>query len=288
MKHINSISCGQGAPSLFLIVMAGEGLFPADLVVVADTGWENDCLWSTGERTTNKEFFERVTKPLAESYGIDAAFSRSLDENKVPYLPIPDSVTYKQTLAGSEKFKSPNYGLDIPMFGSNGGRLRQSCTSKWKIQAIHQEVRRRGATTSTTALGLHRDEVHRVKPSKEKWDTLCWPLVDMAQTREGGTADMGIGRTWDRATIQAEMEKRGIPYLVTTECDGCPHKNWERWKRTSQETIDELALFEAKFNGEFFLTSARIPLKKSLAAMQLKNEGQASFDDICDSGYCFL
>ena len=25
--HIKSISCGQGAPSLFLIVMAGEGMF---------------------------------------------------------------------------------------------------------------------------------------------------------------------------------------------------------------------------------------------------------------------
>ena len=42
--HIKSISCGQGAPSLFLIVMAGEGMFPADVVIVADTGWENDML----------------------------------------------------------------------------------------------------------------------------------------------------------------------------------------------------------------------------------------------------
>lgn len=287
--HINSISCGQGAPSLFLIAMAGEGMYKADVVIVADTGWENDMLWNTGERTTAKDFFERVTKPLANSYGIDAVMVRTIDENGKEYLPIPDSIIYKQSLAGSEQFKSEMYGLDIPLFGSNGGRLRQGCTGKWKVQAIRQELRRRGATTALVALGLHRGEVHRVKPSDSKWELSCWPLVDMMQTRDGGTAGMGIGRTWDRLSIETEMNRRNIPYITTTECDGCPHKDWRRWQRTSPETIDELAKFEARFNGDFFLTSYRKPLKTALTLMERDNaDDGATLFDVCDSGYCFV
>ena len=281
--HIKSISCGQGAPSLFLIVMAGEGMFPADVVIVADTGWENDMLWSTGQRTTAREFFEQVTKPLAESYGIDAAFVRTVGDDGAEYPPL-----------NAAQLRAPKNGkidgfriIDIPLFGSAGGRLRQTCTSKWKIQAIRQELRRRGATTATTALGLHRGESHRIKPSNVQWDISCWPLCDLTQTREGDTSGMGIGRTWDRASVETEIQRRNIPYLVTTECDGCPHKDWARWQRTSQETIDELAEFEAQFDGQFFLTSHRKPLKDAIELMA-KDNSTGNLFDVCDSGYCFV
>lgn len=293
MTHINSISCGQGAPSLFLIVMAGEGMFPADVVIVADTGWENDMLWNTGKRTTAREFFEEVTKPLAAKHNIDAVMVRTIDENGKLYDAIPDSIQRKQMMSGTAKPNgdgdwSDRYGLDIPLFGSKGGRLKQSCTSKWKIQAIRQELRRRGATTATTALGLHRTESHRIKPSDNKWALQCWPLCDLQETAGDGIAEMGIGRTWDRASIQTEMDRRNVPYLVTTECDGCPHKDWARWQRTSLSTIEELAVFEAQFGGEFFLTSYRKPLKEALALMELDNDKGANLFDMCDSGYCFV
>lgn len=277
MTNVNSISCGQGAPSLFLIVMAGEGLFPADVVIVADTGWENDMLWNNGKRTTAREFFEQVTKPLAASYGIDAAFVRAVNKagETIPAIPLD------QRLNGKVE-------IDIPMFGSNGGRLSQSCTSKWKVSAIRQELRRRGAVTATTALGLHSDEVHRCKPSSVQWDISCWPLVDMTQRRGGGIESMGIGRTWRRIDIQSEMERRGIPYIVTTECDGCPHKNWERWQRTAPETLEQLEQFESRFGGEFFLTNYRKPLRQALALMEQDNATGATLFDGCDSGYCFL
>lgn len=293
MTHINSISCGQGSPSLFLIVMAGEGMFPADVVIVADTGWENDMLWNTGKRTTAREFFEEVTKPLAAKYNIEAVMVRTIDENGKLYDAIPDSIQRKQMMSGTAKPNgdgdwSDRYGLDIPLFGSKGGRLKQSCTSKWKIQAIRQELRRRGATTATTALGLHRTEAHRIKPSDNKWALQRWPLCDLQETAGNDIAEMGIGRTWDRASIQTEMDRRNVPYLVTTECDGCPHKDWARWQRTSLSTIEELAVFEAQFGGEFFLTSYRKPLKEALALMELDNDKGANLFDMCDSGYCFV
>lgn len=291
--HINSISCGQGAPSLFMIILAGEKHFPADVVIVADTGWENDCLWNTGERTSAYVFFENVTKPLANKYGIDAVMVRTVDENGNHYDSIPDSIMKKQLIAGTSKpisddVWSDSYGLDIPLFGSKGGRLKQSCTSKWKIQAIRQELRRRGAKTATTALGLHRTEAHRIKPSDNKWSLQCWPLCDLAETPGGGVVSMNIGRTWDRTSIQSEMERRGIPYLVTTECDGCPHKDWERWKRTSPAMIEQLTSFEATFNGNFFLTNCRKPLNEAILLMEKKHDMSAGLFDTCDSGYCFV
>lgn len=276
--HINSISCGQGAPSLYLIVMAGMELFPCDVVIVADTGWENDCLWSTGKRTTAKFFFDEVTKPLAEKMGMGAVFVRALDGNGNSLPPIP----VDQRLNGKVE-------IDIPLFGSNGGKLKQSCTSKWKISAVRQELRRRGATTATTALGIHSGESHRLKDNDVAWQLRSWPLLDVAETPNGGLRDMGIGRRLSRESVIAEMDRLSIPYLVTTECDGCPHKDWARWQRTSQETINSLVVFESQFDGEYFLTKYRKPLDQALIDMELDDskKGGGLFD-ICDEGYCFV
>ena len=262
MTHINSISCGQGAPSVYLIVMAGDGLFPADLVVTADTGWENDMLWSTGERTTAREYFDRVTKPLAEGYGMDAVFVRTQTKDKKDLPAIQD----KQYLADDGKVV-----VDIPLFGLNRGRLMQACTEKWKKRGIRQELRRRGAKTATTNLGLTMDETHRMKKNDMLWESLAWPLIE--------------ARLY-RATIFNRMNEIGVPYLLSTECDGCPHKNKIRWDRTAPAVIDELVEFEKRFDGQFFLTDKRIPLREALAQM---DDGQISMfgEDACDSGYCF-
>ena len=162
--HINSISCGQGAPSLALILSSHHlNLFPCDIVIVADTGNENDMLWSTGERTDAKTFFHEVTKPLAEEFGMTAYFARSKDKNK-KYLP---DIMDNQFIDNDGKIR-----IDIPLFGSNGGRLHQSCTDKWKKTAIRQKLRELGAKTATCNLGITREESHRMKPSKLKWETL--------------------------------------------------------------------------------------------------------------------
>lgn len=257
--HLNAISNGQGAPSTMLLILAGESEespCKATLSITADTGWENDMLWSTGERTTAREYFERVTQPLAREYEIEAVFVRPRDKNSQPRPPIPE-------------IQAPNH-IDIPLFGSQGGRMMQTCTSKWKIAAIRQELRRRGASTATTYLGLTMSEVHRMKPTDREWNQHAYPLIE---------------RHIYRVTCQAELERMGIPYLVTTECDGCPHKDPARWQRTSPATIKQLATFEARFKGEFYLTRTLIPLEEAIEKM---DTGQLELFDNCDGGgYCF-
>lgn len=299
-NHINAISNGQGAPSTYLVVLAGEGKIPATASITADTGWENDMLWSSGERSTAREYFDQVTGPLCEGYGIEPFFVRVRDKNGDERPPLPLTQTHGpiqqvgvqvvNQLKSEYAHLDPDYDtlydcmyedveipiftnrkhrIDLPLYGSNGGQLRQTCTEKYKVRAIRQQLRRMGAQTALTHLGLTLDEVHRMKGSDKKWHQHYYPLIATFQMY--------------RAMVHAELAKRNIPWLVSTECDGCPHKGRHRWLRTGPETIQELTEFEAQFGGEFFLTDQRVPLPEALNKF---NDGQLSFFDSCDGGYC--
>lgn len=282
--HIEAISNGLGAQSLYMVVMAAEGKIPARLSITADTGWENDRLWSTGERTTARAYFERIVRPYAEQHDIEAVMVEALDGDGNPIPPLGAWV--RQYIEAGKLTH-----VKIPLFGSDGGRLRQPCTSRKKVTAIRQELRRRGATSARTAHGLHRGEVHRMKGQQGRveggfytltsidalWHSHYYPIIDE-----------GLFRT----DVQQELERRGIPYLVSTECDGCPHKDWPRWSRTSPGVIDDVADMEAQMGGQFFFTDKRIPIKEALPLMRQEWEakhlrGPSLFDDPdfgCDEG----
>ena len=167
--HIHSISSGQGAPSTALILMAGMKKFCAQHVIVADTGWETSMLGSDGKRYSARSYFDEVTRPLAEEFGMEAHFVRAKDTDGALLPNLQDD----QYIGDDGSVR-----IDLPMFGSRGGRLRQSCTSKWKVAAVRQRLRELGATTATTAIGFTLDEVHRVKQVKDvKWERHIWPLI---------------------------------------------------------------------------------------------------------------
>lgn len=281
---------------MYLCWLASEGRLPARLSITADTGSEEDCLWNDGRRSALREYFETVAKPLCRQWGIETAFVRTRDSKG-------------QELPSIEDFHgetAPDFGIaKIPLFGSDGGRLKQSCTDKWKARAIHQEARRRGATHLRSAQGIHYGEAARrvkglhvglvdgfetyhdttrVKDASGnsmvkavKWLTHYYPLVDLRM---------------DRNDLQREMERLEIPYLVSTECDICPHKDAARWLRTAPATIQRAADFEARYEGKQFLTDRRRPLltvigefkAEALANPGLFDKDAGSFD--CTDGLC--
>lgn len=267
---------------MLLFLMACRREIPATVSITANTGWEFDRKWSNGRVGSAKEYFDEVVVPLGIKYGLDARFVDSVDKHGVP---LPGLMEYTWRVANSGNFK----GLNIPMFGSRGGRVMQRCTEKMKIRACRQEARRMGATTNCNAQGIHIGEAaRRVKgiylrdegkwsiyqTSEEitvknpdgtktktqkpiKWQTHYYPLVDLGLNRRD---------------CQERIIKENIPYLLSSECDGCPHKDLTRWERTSPEVLDNLVRLEAKFNGEFFFTDRRIPLLEAIAAMQADRE----------------
>ena len=287
--HIAAIANGLGSQSMYLCVLAAKGKIPFNVSISADTGAEDDCLWNTGERTSAREYFEQVTKPYCATHGIDARFVRARNKYGAE---LPGLVDYLKAKIAAGTSAS------IPLYGSRNGRLRQGCTQKWKIVAIHQEARRMGAKTLRTAQGIHIGEAtRRVKgrylsdegnlsiyqetiKTKDgqkdvKWCTHCYPLVDLKMHRED-----------TRAGLRAE----GLPYLESSECDHCPHKDLDRWERTAPAKLIEIASIEESMKGEYFFTPERIPLMQAIEKMKARKEARKEkkieADFGCGNAYC--
>lgn len=300
--RIEALSNGLGGQSMYCGWLASQGRIPATISISADTGSEEDCDWNTGEKTSARYYFEQVAKPLFEKWGMDAYFVRAVDKNKVPLPPIHEWQLREIERAKRGERKAKYGAIMIPMFGSQKGRLTQSCTERWKIAAIKQQARRLGATHLCSAQGIHYGEAaRRVKgvydgerdgfshyktaktnrTTKEvtviQWMSHYYPLVDLKLNR------------WQ---VRGELERLGIPYLLSTECDHCPHKDAGRWLRSSPATIEAAAALEDKYQGEYFLNSRRRSLReviddwKFAAAMNpaLLTADEASFG--CDGGIC--
>lgn len=257
---------------MVLHLMACRREIPATVSIMANTGWEFDRTWSNGRHGSMKEYFDEVIVPLSLKYGLDARFVSSVDKHGKP---LKGLLEYTWEVANSGNFK----GLNIPMFGSKGGRVTQRCTDKMKIRACRQEARRMGAKTNCNAQGIHIGEAsRRVKGiflrMDGKW-SIYQTTTEENQKQPDGTkikvqthyyplVDLGINRN----ECQRIIVKEKIPYLLSSECDGCPHKDLTRWERTSPAVMDELVKLEAKFNGEFFFTDRRIPLLEAIEKMK--------------------
>lgn len=300
-KHLDVICNGLGAQSMVMWLKAARGVIPADVSITADTGWEFDRTWSNGRRGSAEEYFNEVVQPLAKTYGLDSRFVKAKNRDGVD---LPGLLEYTRQVAKSGKF----HGLNIPMFGSKGGRVTQRCTDKMKIRAVNQELRRMGATRATKFQGIHLGEAdRRVKgiflrnagpwsiyqtvteemqkqpdgsrkkvQIQIKWLNHCYPLVDLKMNREACAK-----------SILAE----NIPYLVSSECDGCPHKDLPRWERTDPGVLRELAELEAMFKGQFFFTAECVPLMEALEIMKARRaknpEKPTALDDFgCGNAEC--
>jgi hypothetical protein len=256
--HFEVISNGMGGPSMYMMVLAGQKKIPATISITADTGWENDCLLSDGRRVTAREFYNDVIVPVGIEFDIETAFVRTRDKSGKP-LPSLGQQMSQGIIPG------------VPTFGSNGGRNKQGCTGKYKVRAIRQELRRRGASSARCGLGLTMSEIHRMKQNKDvAWHTVYWPLID-----EG----------LYRATIEDRLNNMGIPFMVTSQCDGCPHQDYIRWSRLSPDTISDIIKIEKSFNGTQFLTDRRKPLDQALKEMEASRPAR-SLLDLCEEGYC--
>lgn len=297
--HLEALANGLGAQSMRLCLMACRREIPATVSITADTGWESDRTWSNGRRASSKVYFDEVVVPLCQKHDFDCRFVRSVDKHG---RELPDLGEYTRQVAESGNFKA----LNIPMFGSKMGRVTQRCTDKMKIRACRQEARRMGATTMCNAQGIHLGEAsRRVKGiylrQEGRW-SIYQTTLDRMKLIDGVRTKVQVPVKWithyyplvdlgmNRHACQVEMVKEGIPYLLSSECDGCPHKDLSRWERTAPEVLMDLAMTEAKFNGQFFFTDRRIPLFDAIEAMRedarLHPERETEPDFGCGNSIC--
>ena len=166
---------------------------------------------------------------------------------------------------------------NVPVFikspyGEKEGLQIRQCTSDFKIDVIHREIRRlarenikkwrRNKDTPKPVVqggGISKDESHRMKPARPAYIQNIWPLVDNGMRREHCLS-------W--------MQKHGYPKPPRSSCVFCPfHSNaeWRRLRDEEPEEFERAARWEEKYQvalrqvprikGAPFLHRSCIPLR---------------------------
>ncbi len=265
IKKIKVLSLGAGAQSTVLALMAEEGwngLEKPDFAIFADTQWEPPNVY---------RHLEWLEKRL--SYEVIRVTAGNIRENILNGI-NPDG----------DRF------MDIPAFlinpnGSKAVAMRQ-CTTHYKINPIHKELRRRlNFTPGRRApkdvqvemwIGISADESERIKPSRDEWIDNRYPLVDLQMTR---------------ANIYNWFKERHPDRrLPRSACVGCPYHSDMEWKWLKENEPDSfndavrvdwslrnIPKIQGSLRGEAYLHRSRIELSK----VNL-NEAQ-NYDDVMAS-----
>jgi hypothetical protein len=151
-----------------------------------------------------------------------------------PQLPFPVyRVTYGSlTKRSLTKFVNRKTGRPyiknmVPAFVKNQdgskGIVGRRCTYDHKIIPITRKVRelapiKRGQSHlgAVQWIGISFDEIHRMKPSRDKWSQHRWPLIEMEMTRSDCVK-------W--------MQKNGFPKPPRSACVYCPFHSDHEWRR---------------------------------------------------------
>ena len=178
-------------------------------------------------------------EPMPEA----AIFADTQDEPQSVYrwldwlekeLPFPvHRVANGKLSAAAIKMRTSKKGefyskTDIPFFtlrsdGKQGMIRHRSCTADYKIKPIMKLVRKlanikRGQKTVGLIqwIGISLDEMKRMKPSRDKWAEVRWPLIEKRITRQAC-------KDW--------MRSNNYPEPPRSACVFCPFHDAKEWRR---------------------------------------------------------
>ncbi|MGQ9367713.1 hypothetical protein [Azospirillum sp. ST 5-10] len=194
------LSLGAGVQSTTMALMAAHGeIEPPDFAVFADTGAE--------------------PAPVYEHL-------RWLMSGNV--LPFPVHIVSRGNLRSNllEGVNADGHRfVSIPFHGrAPAGKpmmARRQCTEEYKLKPIRRFIRDRLGVkrprpgSCTMLVGISRDEVERMKPSRVKYITNTHPLIDLGLRR------------WD---CLRWLERNGYPTPPKSACCECPFRKNEEWR----------------------------------------------------------
>lgn len=169
------ISLGAGVQSSALYVCSELGLHGvarADAAIFADTGNEPPWVYETLEKI--REWGSIPVEICSKGNLGDDIKAKARGEGSDFFAPIP-AYTPREGYTDKESM------------------LRRQCTREYKITPIEKEARRllgykprqRIAPGSAAAMiGISMDEVQRMKPSRTRWITNEYPLIDAGLYRQ--------------------------------------------------------------------------------------------------------
>ena len=243
MSHIISLGAGVQSSTMALMAAAGEITPMPDCAIFADTQAEPRAVYDWLDWLENRLPFT-VYRVTAGNLTETIASKRPRGAFRI--VPIPAFV------------KNPD--------GQMGGLINRSCTRDFKIDPIRRKVRELVGLTRkrsphhaivTQWIGISLDEAHRMKPSREPWQEMRWPLIEMRMSRNDCLA-------W--------MRRNGFPEPPKSSCVYCPFHSDFQWRnlqpleREAANKVDEsLRCHDSKeyrTNGTLFLHRSGRPLRE--------------------------
>jgi hypothetical protein len=210
MRKLRTISLGAGLDSTTVLLLANRGELPGgpvDYAIFADTGWEPKAVYQ------HLAWLEQVSK--------------------VPILRVSNGHLRADALDPNRRFAT----MPVFVFNERGGEgmVRRQCTHEYKIAAINRKLRellgvgpraRIAPGTVESLVGISLSEVERMKPSRERWITIRWPLVELRMTKDDC-------RRW--------LLRHGCPIPPKSSCIGCPFHGNAYWREMRDQRPDEWA-----------------------------------------------
>lgn len=264
---LNVISLGAGVQSSTMALMAAHGeITPMpDAAIFADTGAEPKAVY---------EWLGWLEKQLPfPVYRVSEGNLREDIRNHV-------------NTTGQRGFSAVPWFMLSPR--GKLGMGRRQCTAEYKLKPIRRKLRElaglpKGARSKeivvTQWIGISRDEIMRMKPSRDKWCENRHPLVEMEMTRDGCLYWM------------AENKYSTPP---RSACTFCPYHSNAEWRdlRDSQPEawadaiqVDAEIRNQPKIKAQQFAHAQRVPLA-DVDLRTLEDHGQINmFNNECE-GMC--
>lgn len=277
------LSFSGGKQSSALLWMAILGQIPIDksrfIVINADPGMENHLTY----------LYVSMMEKKCQSVGIP--FYRVTNGNL-----YEDLINLKKTT--KTRIDNPPYWTKNKDTGKLG-RLRQSCTTKYKIVPIDRKIReilqenygipisrkRLGNNVVEKWIGFTYDEIQRIKPSSKKYAYFSYPLIDLK---------------WNKEDVISFLTNNGLPIPPRSVCNACFANGLSTFKEMYihrpldwnqaikvDESIRDWS--QIKIRDEVYVSNTLIPLSKlpeiDFDIHNLKKDVEEDYS--CDSGYCF-
>lgn len=265
------LSLGAGVQSSTLALMSKHGeIKKFDCAIFADTQSEpkNVYLWLDWlEKQLDFPVYRTTTGSLME-----------------------DSLKIRTSKLSGKRYMRGAIPAYVLKQDGTKGILGRQCTSDYKIKCLTRKTRslcgwKRGEKRMLVDLciGISYDEIIRMKPSREKWITHYWELIDLKMTRNDCIK-------W--------MRKNGYPEPPRSACVFCPFHSDKEWLRLKndephefdiavkyEKRLQETARNQEALTGIPFLHNTCVPLSE-VKFKNIKSHAQVDlFGNECE-GLC--
>lgn len=261
-EQMNIISLGAGVQSSTMALMAKHGeITPMpDAAIFADTMAEPKNVY---------DWLDYLEKQLP--YPVFRVTAGNLEEE----------ILKVRTKKNGEK--SIRLNIPVRSLAPDGrkGMVQRQCTMDFKIVPIKRKARELSKGKKLTMwLGISYDEVQRMKPSRVKYITHIWPLIDKKMTRQACLK-------W--------IESHGYPTPPRSACYFCPFHSKHEWMGLSEHDKQRSIDFETRLQELVkqvpgiisvpYLTSTFKPIKEMFDAPKEADLFDNQFINECE-GHC--